>query len=1071
MSKSEEGGNLTPQNLHVPSLTFPSSASQVTEPPSFTNQVKNSSSVGEGTHFVETSNFSDVSVHSPKLHPPPQFGRQNQQQSSPSLSRVADVLGRGDSDLPGIETEKEKQPVLLALSALINHACPTAQEISALVSIKQSIGIGWVVLGFIKRNLCDVLLGSLDLSGFSLGVKYLHLVLCSLPLGPGFVETLKCGSNVCKEPLLSVFLSSLRGDRGRPSSASSSSSVFAFLKTFIAAGCDLFDRQASPFFLQPSLPSSLLHLDLSGNRLRRASMQAFSSALSGSSLASLLSLDVSYNPLGPLGVGALAEGLSDLTVTPLPLQTLKMGWVRAGTKGMEVLGKALEKKKLTALLTLDLERNNVTPSGLQHLTAAVTEASVPNLRVLVLKNNWLTDENSPFSGEAEKKDYAPLRELLCTNALRDLEELDLSGCHLGVAVSSDVFVTPGRFPKLQRLDFYGGVMGGSCLGSDELAALASGLEAGWAPGLRDLTLPDESSGEKKEGILAFANALNSGHLPHLTRWKLGSRPEINGEVLSAFTRGLASGAWGSLLVEIELRLKKEAIGEGVAALAEAIREKRLLKLQKLVLKFWTFAELSGGTLWGLGWALGGGGCGALRELVVRWGEEKGDEFLGGLAEGLASGGMPSLLDLSLEMATPTEFVPAQEGGRRFGEVLGTCGKVPCLRSLQLDWHSDASFAFVFEGLSLGRLAPSVRVDLFFSFLGDGGETPALLRCADVIRAGGLPGLRKFGFDPHETLYTHAQGAAVGEALTHSEGECLESLEDICALGGVDLYMEGMTGVEFLHGFLEGMARGPGHLRALRVLDLKAFLIEVGGVRSLSDVLSGNKVPNLEDLKLDVQGVGEEGMQTFVSALSCPQGLPPSAPILRRLDIWLSGSAEVSVFAGVLGSGRLCRLKELQIGALSSLGEIRALCLGGLGSGRLSLLSHLDLEGIHLGEIETIRVLSETLVAEKLPSLRWLSLEATDLSDEGVGTLTEAWLGHAPPPLQDLNLRTNELTTAAGLLLRAFLSTGRLPSLERVQIGLDQSGNHTQAFQRRDFEGTGGQIPLSEEFPDILFEYE
>jgi len=186
-------------------------------------------------------------------------------------------------------------------------------------------------------------LESFDLLGFSLSARHLNLLLSSLPAGPGVVETLRCGPHVCKEGHLSVLLSFLRlkhGGEGRM--------PFTSLKTLCLANCDLSEEAVAIFH---QLPASLEHLNLSGNRLRSASMEGLCLVLSFGWLPALLSLDVSNNPLGPSGVRALAKGLSS-SPQPLPLQSLKLARTKAKAEGIEALCNALKAKKTTALQTL-----------------------------------------------------------------------------------------------------------------------------------------------------------------------------------------------------------------------------------------------------------------------------------------------------------------------------------------------------------------------------------------------------------------------------------------------------------------------------------------------------------------------------------------------------------------------------------------------------------------------------------------------------------------------------------------------------------------------------------------------
>uniref|UniRef100_A0A0K6S732 Uncharacterized protein n=1 Tax=Chromera velia CCMP2878 TaxID=1169474 RepID=A0A0K6S732_9ALVE len=241
------------------------------------------------------------------------------------------------------------------LVAAFGHTDPNAQEISALVTHKGGMGLAWVLLQFIRTGRCCLSLDNLDLSDFSLGAGKLEAVFSALPTGPSHVETLKCD-------------------------------------------CDLEDAS----LLFPSLPRSLETLELRGNRFRIASMETLSSVLEARWLPFLVSLDLSDNPLGPLGVRALAKGLA------APLQVLKLARTGVKEKGVEALAEVLKGKKVTSLLTLDLAGNKLFSAGLKPLAAAFTIPGVaPTLQTLILKDNSLTQSSDP-----ERREHAPLNRLL-----------------------------------------------------------------------------------------------------------------------------------------------------------------------------------------------------------------------------------------------------------------------------------------------------------------------------------------------------------------------------------------------------------------------------------------------------------------------------------------------------------------------------------------------------------------------------------------------------------------------------------------------------------------------------------
>uniref|UniRef100_A0A0G4H4B7 Uncharacterized protein n=1 Tax=Chromera velia CCMP2878 TaxID=1169474 RepID=A0A0G4H4B7_9ALVE len=918
------------------------------------------------------------------------------------------------------------------LCSLFEHARPTAEQMSQLASDRNGFGLALVLLGFIRTGRTLLPLASLDLSGFSLGARKLKLLLSSLPSGPGVVETLRCGPHVCKDarlPALLDFLQRVRagGVGGAPSIS---------LKTLNLSKCDLAQAAVAIFH---QLPRSLEHLDLSGNRLRTTSMESLASVFSFGWLEHLLSLDLSDNPLGPSGLKAFARGLSLSPQSP-PLQSLKLARTKAKAEGVEALAKALKAKKTTSLQTLDLAENEMRPAGLKHLASAVNAEAGPHLRVLILKRNFLA--HLP-SGQT---DTAPISELLCTGSLKELEELDLSENRLfdreiggegtGSQLSAAAFAVPGRFPKLRRLDLGGRYP--AVIRSEQLAAFATALGVGGGPSLQELIIPFGMGSEENpnpEGVVALANALTSGHLSELRGLEIDGQQDMTGEAFAGLCRSLATGKV-SLLQNLDLGMYNDDADEGVVALAEGIQGQRLFSLASFRLRL---SNVKGFAPSGLGLAFGCGGCPGLQKLDLRWWEE-GDEGVGGLAEGLGGGRLPSLRDLSLEVTCRRREGEGEwvgEGCIALGEVLSR-GKVPSLRTVSLHWQWNESFASLCEGLSQGRVGPPVMVDIDLRRVRENDTYLGVSRFAETIRAGKLSGLRKVSFQGYQIV--NREGGELGEALTYADAS-LNSFEELRILSQTQ---------EATAAFFQGLSRGTGRLPALHTLhSTHGSSIRTEGAQSLSALVSGGRVPSLKDLKVNLRGIGQEGMQAFAAALGSPH-----VSALRRLDvlIWREGR-EVGMFCAALSSGHLRRLEELRVGVLRGIEDVRALCVG-LGSGKLSSLCTLHFWDCSFGE-EGGRALSELLVAEKLPSLRTLVVEGSALRDEGVTALIEGWLSRNPPPLQHVDVGYNQLTDRVVNPLLKLLALQRLPALEIFDL-LGNFGIHDRS---KDL--------LSEAFPETV----
>uniref|UniRef100_A0A0G4HTR0 Uncharacterized protein n=1 Tax=Chromera velia CCMP2878 TaxID=1169474 RepID=A0A0G4HTR0_9ALVE len=552
--------------------------------------------------------------------------------SQPADSFQSSPSAAGNSQNIGART---MQPIDNVVCSLIEHARPTAEEMSELASDRKGFGLVLILLGFIRTGRSFLPLASLDLSGLSVSARKLKLLLSSLPSGPGVVETLRCGPHVCKDACLSVLLDFLRTKAGGTGETSSIS-----LKTLNLSNCDLGEAAVAIFH---HLPRCLENLDVSGNRLRSVSVQGLGSAFCFGWIPKVLCLDLSDNPLCPSGIKALSRALSS-SPQSLPLQSLKLARTKAKADGVEALAEALKAKKTTSLQTPDLAENEMGAAGLKPLASAVNAEAVPHLRVLILKSNSLV---LLPSGEL---DYSPAAELLSASALKELEELDLSenwvfdreigGEGTGSQLSAAAFAVPGRFPKLRRLHL------GGRMPSKQLAAFATSLGLGGLPSLQELVLPFGGCWQNPnpDGVTALANACSSGYLSDLRCLKIRFRYDMTGEAFAGLCRSLATGKV-SLLQSLDLRRYNDDAEEGVLALAEGIQGQRLSSLESFRLELST---VKGFAASGLGLAFGCGGCLGLQKLDLNWSEE-GDEGVGGLAEGLGGGRLSFLRDLSLSV--------------------------------------------------------------------------------------------------------------------------------------------------------------------------------------------------------------------------------------------------------------------------------------------------------------------------------------------------------------------------------------------------------------------------------------
>uniref|UniRef100_A0A0G4HMN6 Uncharacterized protein n=1 Tax=Chromera velia CCMP2878 TaxID=1169474 RepID=A0A0G4HMN6_9ALVE len=204
------------------------------------------------------------------------------------------------------------------------------------------------------------------------------------------------------------------------------------------------------------------------------------------------------------------------------------------------------------------------PAGVKQLASAVNAEAVPHLRVLVLKNNELADVTD------EEKDYTPISELLTTNALKELENFDLTDNRLSEFEGFFHLTVPGRFPNLRKLNM-GGRRYSLYMSSEQLVRFVTGLAVGGLPSLQGLVIPYGRSTENLNagGVVALANALSSGHLAELRGLEIAARPDMTKEAFEGLSRILAAGKT-SLLQTLDLSVHADDTGEGVGNLAEGI---------------------------------------------------------------------------------------------------------------------------------------------------------------------------------------------------------------------------------------------------------------------------------------------------------------------------------------------------------------------------------------------------------------------------------------------------------------------------------------------------------------------
>uniref|UniRef100_A0A0G4HYJ0 Uncharacterized protein n=1 Tax=Chromera velia CCMP2878 TaxID=1169474 RepID=A0A0G4HYJ0_9ALVE len=951
-------------------------------------------------------------------------------------------------------------PVDAVLSAVFGHSRPTSEEISALASHREGFGIGWAFLQFVrtgrlKSRFC-LPVKIVDLSEFLHNARKLKVFLGSLPSSPSSLKTLKCGPDVCTPECLPVLTAFLSGSLEEGNEGKGAASC---LKTLIAASCGLDD--CPPLFI--SLPPSLECLDLKGNRFRRPSMESLTSALEAGRLPSLFIVDLSDNPLGPSGVRALAKGLC------IPLQSLRLARTGARGKGVEALAEVLKEKKVTSLCLLDVEGNSMGAGGLRHLGGAIcTAGAVPHLQVLILRENDLTD------ADLEQRDYAPLSELLSTDQLRELEELDLSGNKLfdqplGVEggvdrVSAAALAAAGRFPKLQILN-----LANNGISSEETALFANALGKGeGGPSvLEDLDLSgvcsrvegeeEEEEGEG-EGVQAVANAVSSGRLSRLISLRLRCRGDLTSGPVTSLLHALGKGKSPNLRA-IEVKVLEQVAehpdevpnlpvvyDKAVGAVVSAVEgEGWPPKIETLVLDFWN-GYLRSACMGSLGRALGSGRGSFLRQLELNWFCIGGDETNGGgllgLAESLGEGGMPLLEDLSLCVGCGGSV-----GGAELGKALSE-GKVPSLRSVKLGLPVREMLSAVCDGLCAGTSPPPLmRMQLFLHNDTDvvhGDPSHPILRLAEAIRSGRMFFLQKLSSD--HACFDGATATLLGEALMHKKAN-LVFLEEIS--------LE-MPQIDVSAFFLDAMCARGGCLPSLRMLDLGGVSLNVDLSASLSTLISSGRLPSLSECQVSVDLNREDLVDAFEKSL-----MSPHSASLRRIQLYFSYLSANSLMQltrfllTCLASEYLTKLEVLEVKEIGENAGVLSLCEG-IGKGKLVSLRELTLREVSFEFESEASALSAALEAEKVPRLSVLKIISASMTDNGLKVLTESWASRPPPPLEHLDFFHNTFTDKGAESLAEFFGSGsqRMPFLSKISL-------------RENAIGEGGKAMLRKALPDVV----
>uniref|UniRef100_A0A0G4I0D5 Uncharacterized protein n=1 Tax=Chromera velia CCMP2878 TaxID=1169474 RepID=A0A0G4I0D5_9ALVE len=891
---------------------------------------------------------------------------------------------------------------MMVLEILIKHAGLGEDDVSDLASERTSWGVSWLVLQMLKRG--EVRLESplerLDLSECTgLSPPKIFLLLGSLP---NSTEDLTLGESAvggAALPLLCKFLKS--------------PSTVERLKKLTFAPESIGAEEASQVF--PLLPPSLEFLSLNGNVLKRG-LQAFAASLRSGAAACLKKLELNDTGLDVEGVKTFCSAVT--AVKPRCLETLSVSGNRLGDEGMSVLAKILTpgvlpfmralflgntgclsklveligKNKMIFLEVLDLEDERVDDQTAGELARILNSTALPYLRELNLSGTGIRREGAAALMSAFQSEERP-----------PLETVSLSFSEVGEQEAKTLGGggVPFRIEKLTVV-----LRGGCAIGFlNGVKDREEGEDCGWD--YLDLILGSENAERDAEVVSVFAETIRQGRL-NGGLWQL--RLDLGGVKVTEILREMEDlrehedCSCFPAVCRFDLR-EQMLSDEDLSSLGGVIRSGRLVNLESLLIAENSEIGKEGveALFRGLSESViqGENGPAVLEELDIS--HSKAGEGVGAAALVLSKGALPHVRQLSMR-----ECQLSDEGMKGLGDMLRG-GSLVALESLEVCENS------------FGR----VGMESFFSAVSDCGLK--FLRRLNMSYTRGGEGI-----------------GALGNALLLGQVPELRELElENCHLGD-----EGMEAL--------GKAAREGHLSKLEFLDAAGNNVGKEGMISFFvGVAESEKQKGLESLKwLSLAGTraGEaEGIAALSVALQ--KGKVPVLSYLRLSECCL-GDEGLSALGGGVRAGGLKNVTDLVIGQNSfdkegMDGFFGAVCELEEGGGGLESLEVLDL--CETGGGRGVEALANALGAGRLPRLQHLVLSNSDLDDDGMRFLGEAFEKCSCPTLSNLGLSFNSLSPDGLVAFFGALKPQSLPTLSTLDVRLDElSADEEQraAFEER-----------------------
>uniref|UniRef100_A0A0G4FH56 Uncharacterized protein n=1 Tax=Chromera velia CCMP2878 TaxID=1169474 RepID=A0A0G4FH56_9ALVE len=790
---------------------------------------------------------------------------------------------------------------------LLQNVRPTSAVVSEMASCPDGYGMAWFCLSVLKKGKVQgVPLKFLDLSDcIDLSPRKIFFLLNQLPKS---VEGLTLGTSAVG-PALSLLRRFLEGV-GSPGEQGNDGPS---LQRLSLANCLVGPLEACVIF--SVLPASIVHLNLTGNPLGTEGFRALAKWISDGKAASLVHLDLEGTGLNDEYLGMLCGAVE---------------------------GKSLK------LETLNLGLNGLQVGGVERLCSVLCAASLPEIRVLILKECGLLDEA-----------IGRLADCLGRGVVRNLETLELGGndrclghClgRLGRSLRKDAV------PHLRKLGLEGIKQLGAVDIGQAVRDFLDALSASECPPhlrvqLPHLVLTSDLLSEKE------VRALGAGKHPSLDTLRL----EVQGEKLQMFFEEMV-GATGPLhYKEMYLFLFPDSEEEdenakgGLKLMGEAIQMGRLSVVRQLCVD--VVGESEGEAKTAFCTALGVVKLPHLSTLLLSGmlTDAAGTPFAQVIREGNLSGlrilGLNGNEVTGGKMETVMRAVVESEEG------------MPLLSVLDL---SDTRAG---EGGSLGpflmseKLGGLSELDLCDSHLTD----EALRGLTDAVRAGSLVKFCSLNFRRNSDVSKEAWGELVQAIVGREEG--LPKL--------VSLDVSDTTAIEA--GGVIAAALGSGKLPSLTDLYPRWFYIDDDEVEGLGGAIRAARFPphvgHISFYLDDEANINVDGLITAIA--ESEKGLPAC---VRSLD--LSG--------GRVGEEALALLAAS----------------GGEGVGKLSDLGSLDLSSCQIDD-GMLRQWGEVFSAHRCPKLETINLMDNRISVDGVSAFFDVLAPQSLPQLERLNLHGQE----------------------------------------------------------------